>query len=453
LTDTNIATPSGGQLAIYDGTDSWDNKTVTGDVTITSAGATTIANSAVTLAKQANIATASFIGRNSASTGVQEVLSVATVQSMLGVDNEALEDKVAGMSTAGAQTGITVSYDDTNGELDYAVDPTNLTWTGASHTLNSSTGDNVIIPEAIPAGNSGLLSGADKTLLDSLETNADVTDATNVEAAGAVMEGDTTTASMSFVIDEDNMVSDLDTKVPTQQSVKAYVDGRVSSQVNYRGSFDPTAATGSGLPDLDAKTDTVIGDMYTVTVASTYNFTTGSVDLEIGDVLIAEATGTLNNSSQWTVVNKNLDAGSIKTSYESNSDTNAYTNAEVTKVGHISVTQAVNLDTMESNISNNNAKLTNVSTNLSYTAAAGQGTVVSSDGDNAVLPVANTTNAGLLEPADWDNLQNLSNTNTGDNVLLSQAEVENSASTAVGVVTGQRLHQAINSATIDGGTF
>lgn len=57
-----------------------------------------------------------------------------------------------------------------------------------------------------------------------VEDGADVTDATNVAAAGAVMEGDTTTASMSFVIDEDNMASNLDTKVPTQQSVKAYVD-------------------------------------------------------------------------------------------------------------------------------------------------------------------------------------------------------------------------------------
>lgn len=28
----------------------------------------------------------------------------------------------------------------------------------------------------------------------------------------------------AWVIDEDDMVSDLDTKVPTQQSVKAYVD-------------------------------------------------------------------------------------------------------------------------------------------------------------------------------------------------------------------------------------
>ena len=60
-----------------------------------------------------------------------------------------------------------------------------------------------------------------------VEDGADVTDATNVAAAGAVMEADTSTASMSFVVDEDDMVSDDDTKVPTQQSVKAYVDLRL----------------------------------------------------------------------------------------------------------------------------------------------------------------------------------------------------------------------------------
>jgi hypothetical protein len=65
---------------------------------------------------------------------------------------------------------------------------------------------------------------ADGTKLDGIEALADVTDTANVTAAGAVMESDSTTALMSFVIDEDSMVSNLATKVPTQQSVKAYVD-------------------------------------------------------------------------------------------------------------------------------------------------------------------------------------------------------------------------------------
>ena len=67
-----------------------------------------------------------------------------------------------------------------------------------------------------------------KTKLDGIEAQADVTDATNVAAAGAVMEGDTTTANMSFVVDEDDMASDLSTKVPTQQSVKKYVDDEIA---------------------------------------------------------------------------------------------------------------------------------------------------------------------------------------------------------------------------------
>lgn len=39
-----------------------------------------------------------------------------------------------------------------------------------------------------------------------------------------VLKADTDTSTFQFVIDEDDMRSDLDTQVPTQQSVKAYVD-------------------------------------------------------------------------------------------------------------------------------------------------------------------------------------------------------------------------------------
>ena len=42
LTDTSISSLAGGNLLIYDGTDSWDNKAITGDVLISSAGVTTI---------------------------------------------------------------------------------------------------------------------------------------------------------------------------------------------------------------------------------------------------------------------------------------------------------------------------------------------------------------------------------------------------------------------------
>ena len=61
--------------------------TLTGDVTGSGTGsfAATIANNAVTLAKMADMATASFLGRNTASTGDPEVLSIATVKTMLNL--------------------------------------------------------------------------------------------------------------------------------------------------------------------------------------------------------------------------------------------------------------------------------------------------------------------------------------------------------------------------------
>jgi hypothetical protein len=80
---------------------------------------------------------------------------------------------------------------------------------------------------------------AEQTKLAGIEAGADVTDAANVDAAGATMNTDTDVSANGWVIDEDNMASDLATKVPTQQSVKAYVDAQ--------------AAAGGNLSDGDIK--------------------------------------------------------------------------------------------------------------------------------------------------------------------------------------------------------
>lgn len=79
-----------------------------------------------------------------------------------------------------------------------------------------------------PGGNvDGRDVAADGSKLDGIEANADVTDATNVDAAGATMNTDTTLAGNSYFLDEDTMSSNSATKVPSQQSVKAYVDNSV----------------------------------------------------------------------------------------------------------------------------------------------------------------------------------------------------------------------------------
>lgn len=92
---------------------------LTGDVT-SSAGSvsTTIANNAVTLAKLADMATASFLGRNTAGTGDPEVLSIATAKTMLGIT---------------ALTPGSVVFAGASGE--YAQDNANLFWDDSANRL------------------------------------------------------------------------------------------------------------------------------------------------------------------------------------------------------------------------------------------------------------------------------------------------------------------------------
>ena len=60
-------------------------------------------------------------------------------------------------------------------------------------------------------------------------------------------------------------------------------------------------------------------------------------------------------------------------------------------------------------------------TDLAYTPSPTNGTVTSSTGNDAVVPLADATNAGLLKPAKFTVLENTSGTNTGDQNLSDYA--------------------------------
>jgi hypothetical protein len=79
-------TPTSGNLLIGNGTQ-WATVSVTGDVSISGSGVTTIAASAVTFAKMQNISTATILGRNTAGSGVIEELSAATTKTLLSLNN------------------------------------------------------------------------------------------------------------------------------------------------------------------------------------------------------------------------------------------------------------------------------------------------------------------------------------------------------------------------------
>lgn len=74
---------------------------------------------------------------------------------------------------------------------------------------------------------------------------------------------------------------------------------------------------------------------------------------------------------------------------------------------------------------------------LGYTAAPTQGTVTSSSGTNAILPLANGTNAGLLAPADFTKLGNI--TVTGSVNLDSLNTASHAAATLAGTTNSNPL--------------
>lgn len=111
-----------------------------------------------------------------------------------------------------------------------------------------------------------------------------------------------------------------------------------------------------------ALTDLTVGDKV---------FVTNDGDLKWAQYWVTAITDGQGSTSTFEVVmdeDTYLNANtkeSIKTTYESNPDTNAYTDAEKAKVGYVSVTQAVDLDVVESDTLLNNTH--RVSTGADHT--------------------------------------------------------------------------------------
>ena len=98
-----------------------------------------------------------------------------------------------------------------------------------------------------------------------------------------------------------------------------------------------------------------------------------------------------------------MTSAAIKTAYESNANTNEFNDAEKAKLGHISVSQAVNLDSMESGISTNatNIATAQSSANSALTAASNAQTTANSKEDSFTETKETFTN--MIVDANLDN--------------------------------------------------
>jgi len=113
--------------------------------------------------------------------------------------------------------------------------------------------------DALPSGNSAkIVKGSE---IDTEFNNIATASATKANANAAALTGTTTfetisdgTIAITAFVDEDNMASDSATLLPTQQSVKAYVDSQVTAQ-----DLDVTDGSTSIDIDLDSESLGILG--------------------------------------------------------------------------------------------------------------------------------------------------------------------------------------------------
>lgn len=210
------------------------------------------------------------------------------------VSTEQMRDQVAEvMVTNGTHVGITAVDNDAADAVDLTVtvdaDDVSDAATVNKYTTAAEISKLAAIEAAATADQTGAqikvayeaetntnaFTDALSSKLTAIEAAADVTDATNVDAAGATMNTDASVSANTWVLDEDTMSSDSATKVPTQQSVKKYVDDESTGatgvvvhgatagtarpagygQMLWIGSVDPTNAAAN---DLLVRTDEAV---------------------------------------------------------------------------------------------------------------------------------------------------------------------------------------------------
>ena len=273
---------------------------------------------------------------------------------------------------------------------------------------------NFAAKDSLPSGNAAkIVKGAE---IDTEFNNIATASATKANANNAALTGTTVFATLSDGtiaitgwVDEDNMASNSAVLIPTQQSVKAYVDSNVTAQ-----DLDVTDGTTSIDIDLDSEslgilggtglTSTASGTGVTLAIDSTVTTLTGTQTLTNKTLTTPVISGALTTNStidgrDVAVDGTKLDgiesgatadqtAAEIKTAYESNANTNAFTDSDESKLDGIEASADV---TDTTNVTAAGALMDSELTNITAVKALNQGVAT---GDSPTFAAVNAPLTG-----------------------------------------------------------
>ena len=277
----------------------------------------------------------------------------------------------------------------------------NLGYTGATDANNyslptaaSDTLGGVKVGTNLSINGSGVLSAdsqtdqnftnADHTKLDGIAAGAEVN--VSGDNGNAAIYDNSGTPAFKSGITKAEVLSLLNVADGAQVNVATDL-----SQVTAAGQLTIQSSTGTNIVVAEA-TGSIAGLMSTTHHDKLDTIESGATADQSNAEIVAAivASGSISDSDKGTF-RSNIGAGTSSLELGTTGstalagNTTTISGAQSTKLGHISVTQAVDLDTMESNISTNNSKVSNVTTDLGVTANGTSLTVSSSDGTNACL--------------------------------------------------------------------
>ena len=272
---------------------------LTGDVTtVAGALATTIANSAVSLAKMANVATASVFYRKTAGTAAPEVNTLATLKTDLGLTGTNSGDQTTIVGIAGTKAQFDTAVSD--GNILYVGDAVTGV-TGTAPVVSSGGTTPAISIPAATASVAGHMTAAAMTKLNGIATGANLYVHPNHSGVvTSTADGATAIADAALSIAKTSgLQTSLDAKQPLDAALTALAAG--SDFVQFTGPTTPIKVF--TLPDASSTLLVSDGALGTPSSGVATNLTGTAAGLTAGNVTTnADLTGDVTSVGNATTI-------------------------------------------------------------------------------------------------------------------------------------------------------